>query len=198
MNLRKGRNIINKIKPILILFLVLSALTGCNSYNSLEKAIQSKWRYPIKILYVDEDKHTVIFLDQSKDKDPDRDQYIFNTFKKSNGQYSYSTDGEDGWTFTADNGLTPFLFRSVNTKDAGNVIWGAIKTDNNVQKVIVTYVNRSNPDNKIEVKISVINNLFIGFPKHIFFNSETSLSTEWKIRAKAIDAKGNIIAVSGN
>ncbi|MDQ0876050.1 hypothetical protein QFZ77_004709 [Paenibacillus sp. V4I3] len=182
----------------MILFLVLSALTGCISYNSLEKAIQSKWKYPIKILYADENKRTVIFLDQSKDKDPDRDQYIFNTFKMKNSQYRYSTDREECWTFTADNGLTPFLCRSVNTEEAGNVIWGAIKTDKHVQKVLVTYADRSNPDNQIEVEIPVVNNVFIGYPKDNFFNSETSLYREWKIKASAIDDKGNIIATSGN
>jgi hypothetical protein len=87
---------------------MLLVLTGCNTYKSLDEAIQSKWKSPIKVIYIDKKKNTVVFLDQ--------DQYVFNTFEKKGDKYIYSTDGEDGWRFTADNGLTPFLFRSLNKK----------------------------------------------------------------------------------
>ncbi|MDQ0874296.1 hypothetical protein QFZ77_002955 [Paenibacillus sp. V4I3] len=86
--------------------------------------------------------------------------------------YIYSTDGEDGWTFTADNGLTPFLFRSLNTKSVGNVFWGAIRADKKVATVEVTFINRNASDSLIRVTMPVADNVFIGYPTQDFFESE--------------------------
>ncbi|MFD2615598.1 hypothetical protein [Paenibacillus gansuensis] len=174
-------------KFILVYFIItLLVITGCNTYKSLDEAIQSKWKSPIKVLLIDKMKNTVVFLDQ--------DQYVFNTFKKNGDKYIYSTDGEDGWTFTADSGLTPFLFRSLNTKTAGNVFWGAIKTDKDVETVEVTYTNINASDSQIKVKIPVVDNVFIGYPTRDFFDSDLTLSGEWKLSAKAFDEDGNIVA----
>lgn len=169
---------------------MLLIINGCNTYKSLDEAIQSKWKSPIKVLYIDNKKNTVIFLDQ--------DQYVFNTFEKIGDKYIYSTDGEDGWTFTAGNGLTPFLFRSLNTKNAGNVFWGAIKTDKKVATVEVIFTNRNAAGSQIKMTILVADNIFIGYPTQDFFESEITLSREWKFSAKAFDEEGNIVALTGS
>lgn len=173
----------------LVCLIMLLVITGCNTYKSLDEAIQSKWKSSIKVLYIDKKKNTVVFQDQ--------DQYMFNTFEKKGEKYIYSTDGEDGWTFTADNGLTPFLFRSLNTKKAGNVFWGAIKTDKKVATVEVAFTNRNASDSQIKVTIPVVDNVFIGYPTQDFFESEIILSREWKLSAKAFDEEGNLVAVTG-
>ncbi|GMX65667.1 hypothetical protein Elgi_49380 [Paenibacillus elgii] len=84
------------------------------------------------------------------------------------------------------------------SKKVGNVFWGAVKTDKKIETVEVTFNNRNASDSLIKVTIPVVNNVFIGYPTQDFFESELTLSREWKLSAKAFDEEGNIAAETGN
>ncbi len=162
-------------------------LTGC-SYKTLDEAVQRKWKEPVKILYIENNKQTVIFTDGTTDV-----QYVFSTFEKEHGRYKYSTDPEEGYTFDSDDGV-PFLIRTINREKVGNIIWGALKTNKKVVSVKVVYTNKNDADNQVEVQIPVKNNVFIGYPKRSFFDSETTLFQEWGLSAKAYDENGSVVA----
>jgi hypothetical protein len=77
------------------------------------------------------------------------------------------------------------------------VFWGAIKIDKKIATVEVTFTNRNASASQIRVTMPVVDNVFIGYPTHDFFESEIILSREWNLSAKAFDEKGNIVAVTG-
>jgi hypothetical protein len=162
-------------------------LGGCTYYPSIDEAILSEWDYPIKVLYVDEKKNTVIFLDPE-------DQYIFNTFENKDHKYRYSAEGEDAWRVTGKSG--PLFLRAINREKVGNVVWGVVNTDRKAVKVEVIFTNKTNPEIQVKMTIPVKNNVFIGYPEQDFFGSEESLYNEWTGTAKAFDENNNIVAVS--
>jgi len=173
----------------MLLMSIVLLITGC-SYNTLNEAVHSKHKNndTIKIGYVENKKHTLIFTEGIKDK-----QYVFSTFQKKNGKFKYSTKYEDGVTFHSEVGI-PFLIRTINIEKVGNVIWGALKTDKKIAKVTVVYKNIKQPDEKIEVDIPVKNNMFIGYPDKPFYENETTVYQEWDLSGTAYDEKGNVVA----
>jgi len=175
------------VRNLKLFLCMILLLTGC-SYKTLNEAVQHKWKEPVKILYIENKKQTVIFTDGPTDV-----QYVFSTFEKEHGRYKYSTDPEEGYTFDSEVGV-PFLIRTINREKVGNIIWGALKTNIKVVRVNVVYTNKNNPDDQIEVQIPVKNNVFIGYPTSSFFDSETSLFQEWNLSAKAYDEDGNVVA----
>jgi len=175
------------VRYLKLFLCMILLLTGC-SYKTLNEAVQQKWKYPVKILYIENKKQTVIFTDGTTDV-----QYVFSTFGKKNGRYKYSTDPEEGYTFDSNDGI-PFLIRTINREKVGNIIWGGLKTNKKVVRVDVLYTNKNDVNYKIEVKIPVKNNVFIGYHTKSFFDSESDLYQEWDISAKAYDGNGNIVA----
>ncbi|MEH7452413.1 hypothetical protein [Gottfriedia acidiceleris] len=177
------------MRYLLLLISIVILLTGC-SYNTLNEAVHSKHKNndTIKIGYVENKKKTLIFTEGIKDK-----QYVFSTFQKKNGKFNYSTKYEDGVTFDSEAGI-PFLIRTINIENVGNVIWGALKTDKKIAKVTIIYKNTKYPNEQIEVDIPVKNNMFIGYPDKSFFENETTVYQDWEMSGTAYDEKGNVIA----
>lgn len=175
------------MRYLTLCFSTILILTGC-SYNTLNDAIQQKWKDPVKILYIEKNKQTVIFTDGTTDV-----QYVFNTYEKKHGKYIYSTDQEEGYTFDSDDGI-PFLIRTTKREKVGNIIWGALKTNQKVVRVKVLFTNREDNNTQIEVYIPVKNNAFIGYPAKPFFESEVTLFQDWEMSAEAYDENGNVVA----
>jgi hypothetical protein len=166
----------------MILLSIVLFLTGC-TYPSIDEAIQSHWKHPIKVLYVDEKKNTVVYLVQEE-------IYIFNAFEKKDHKFRYSTEGEDNCRITGKSG--PLFIRVLNREKIGNVVWGVVNTDKKAATVEVTFTNKTNPDIQVKMTIPVKNNVFIGYPEQDFFGSEESLYNEWTGTAKAFDEEKNI------
>lgn len=52
-------------------------------YKTLEKAVQSTWKYPLHVVNVDQQNELVLSLDQT--------QYVFAAYEQKNGRYHYDT-----------------------------------------------------------------------------------------------------------
>lgn len=160
--------------------LVVSLLVvGC-SQPSLEKSIQSKWDAPIHIELVDTKQDCVIFRDGS--------QYVFNTFRQTNGMYSYSTKGEDGWTVNS-----PLLLRVINRPDVGNIIWGVVKTSQSVKRVVVKFINKQIPSQKVSISCEVRHHTFVGVPMSQLYNNDTDYSKFWKVECIVYNDNGKVL-----
>jgi hypothetical protein len=143
------------MKKITIFIISLFILSGCNrSYDSLEKAVQSQWKTPIEILNQDVENQLVYYLDQT--------QHILGVYHFENGKYKYDNKQSVGMRFSSDKGL-PFFVQSNHFEGIGNIIHGAITTDEHeVEKFVIQY--KSGELQEIKAK----NNTFIAeFPPYL-------------------------------
>lgn len=169
------------MKKISIFIIILFLLSGCNrSYHSLAEAVQSHWKTPIQIVNQDEDKQLVYYLDSG--------QHILGVYHYKDGKYSYGNKESLGTRFSSGEGLRlPFLVRADYFKGIGNIIHGAIKTDEQeVEKFVIQYKNGEHQE------IMAKNNTFI-------IEAPTFLATKIEMFQAEIenvigyDNKGNII-----
>ncbi|WP_088102894.1 hypothetical protein [Halalkalibacter urbisdiaboli] len=167
------------MKDISIVIIILFILTGCNKgYESLEEAVQSQWKTPIEILNHDQDNQLVYYLDQN--------QHILGVYEYENDEYSYDNQQSVGMTFESDRGL-PFLVSANHFEGVGNIIHGAIRTDEHeVEKFVIQYKNGKT----LEIKAN--NNTFIAeFPSYLTISVE-EFFTEID-NAIGYDEKGEIV-----
>lgn len=166
------------MQKITIFILVLFILSGCNiGYETLEKAVQSQWETPIKIVNQDEDNQLVYYLD--------RTQHILGTFQHENGKYRYDNEQSVGTEFESESGL-PFLLSANHFDGVGNIIHGAIKTEQEVDRFVIEY--KSGEKQEIRAR----NNTFITeFPSYLSIGAEQFFS-EVK-NAYAYDKKNEVI-----
>ncbi|MDE5416136.1 hypothetical protein [Alkalihalobacterium chitinilyticum] len=110
------------MRIIFLLFVTfLLFLSGCNAgYSSLQEAVQSKWKTPIQVINQDEENQLVYYLDQT--------QHILGVYQYENGKYKYNNNQSVGMTFSTESGL-PFLVTANHFEGIGNIIHGAITTD---------------------------------------------------------------------
>lgn len=143
------------MKKVTIFVVILFILSGCNrSYGSLEEAVQSQWKTPIELLNQDKEKQLVYYLDQT--------QHILGVYHFENGKYRYSNDQSVGMRFSSDKGL-PFFVQANHFEGIGNIIHGAITTDEHeVEKFVIEYKNGELQEIKAK------NNTFIAdFPTYL-------------------------------
>lgn len=149
------------MKYVTIFFIiVLLILSGCNrSYHSLEEAVQSHWKTPIEIVNQDEEKQLVYYLDNT--------QHILGGYHYENGKYRYDNEQSIGLQFESESGL-PFLLSANHFEGVGNIIHGAIRTDQSeVEKFVIEYKNGETQE------IKARNNTFIvQFPSYLTINVE--------------------------
>jgi len=117
---------ISKIFCVVGLIFIVS---GCG-YGTLQEAVQSKWKSPVKVMNNDPKNQLVIYLDQT--------QYVFGVYEYKNDKYYYDNSQSSGWTSSSDIRI-PLLVRAESKKDIGNFIWGAIYTDIPVGKIYIEY-----------------------------------------------------------
>lgn len=171
-----------KLKIVIISSLVFVALLfvidSMRSYNSLEEAVQSEWKTPIKVVNHDEKMEVVYYLDY--------DQHVVDVYQHEVGKYRYNDRQSTGMRFDSDVGL-PFYVQAHHFKGVGNVIYGAIETDEHVvEKFVIRYKNGQSQE------ISATNNTFIAeFPK--FLNSDIMMFQEAIDNAIGYDQQGKIV-----
>lgn len=136
------------MRLILVFVTFLLILSGCNTgYSSLEEAVQSQWKTPIQVINQDEENQLVYYLDQS--------QHILGVYKFENRKYRYNNKQSVGMTFSTETGL-PFLVTANHFEGIGNIIHGAITTDEHeIEKFEIHYKS-----GEIQ-EISAKNNTFI-------------------------------------
>jgi hypothetical protein len=152
------------MKKITISIIILFILSGCNrSYESLDEAVQSHWKTSITIVNQNVERQLVYYLDH--------DQHILGVYHYENGKYRYDNKQSIGNTFSSDKGL-PFFVSANYFEGVGNIIHGAIKTDEHeVEKFVIQYKNGENQE------ITAKNNTFITeFPQFIKTSVEMFLS----------------------
>jgi hypothetical protein len=167
-------------------FIILAALCliGC-SYQTLDQAIQNDWEYPVTIMMTAETKQGVVFQEKGQD------QYIFNTFDKANGRYEYSPDAEDGFRFDGLN--NPLFVRTVYREGRGDIIWGVLKTEQEVKEIIITFIDKKKPGNEISMNVPIVNNAFIGYPPGLLYRSEMEAAAKWTVHAVVVDSNGSVV-----
>ncbi|MBU8906270.1 hypothetical protein KH400_06655 [Desertibacillus haloalkaliphilus] len=139
-------------------------LSGCNTgYPSLEEAVQSQWKTPIKVSNQDEENQLVYYLDQT--------QHILGVYEFENGKYKYNNEQSVGMTFSTEAGL-PFLVSANYFDGKGNFIHGAITTDEHeIEKFEIHYKNGEIQES------SAKNNTFITeFPPFLTIDAEMFFS----------------------
>ncbi|WP_246586592.1 hypothetical protein [Cytobacillus gottheilii] len=152
------------MRLFLLFVAVLAILSGCNtSYPSLEEAVQSQWKTPIKVINHDENNQLVYYLDQT--------QHILGVYEFENGKYKYNNEQSVGMTFESESGL-PFLVSANHFEGIGNIIHGAITTDEHeIERFEIHYKN-----GEIQ-EISAKNNTFITeFPSFLTIDVEVFFS----------------------
>lgn len=133
------------LRFISILGVFIFIISGCG-YNSIQEAIQSKWKRPVKLMNVDEENQLVIYLDQT--------QYIFGVYDFKNGKYYYDNSQSSGWTSSSNSSIA-FLVRAEYKENKGDFIWGAVYTDIPIKKFFIEYENGETQETVAE------NNTFI-------------------------------------
>lgn len=165
-----------------LIALLMIGLTGC-SYQTLDEAIQSEWDTPVSVLMREDTKNSVIFLDH--------DQYVFNTFEEEDGEYRYSTDGEDGWTFSGVQ--ISMLVRTFYKEGTGPIVWGALKTNTKLKEIELTFVGREQEDVKHSMTLPLVNNAFIGYPPETLYSSETDAALRLEVQTVVYDEHGTVV-----
>ncbi len=158
--IKKDWLVVAFMKYMTIFIIIVFILSGCNrGYDSLEEAVQSQWKTPIEILNYDVEKQLVYYLDQT--------QHILGVYHYENGKYRYDNEQSVGMTFESDSGL-PFLVSANHFEGVGNIIHGAIRTDEHeVEKFVIEYKNGESQEIKAK------NNTFIAeFPSYLTISVE--------------------------
>ena len=65
-------------------------------YPTLDQAVQSNWKTPVKIVNVDLENQLVLYLDET--------QYVFAAYEQKRGRFHVNADSESGWTASSDHG----------------------------------------------------------------------------------------------
>lgn len=164
-----------------IFIIILFILSGCNNgYQTLEEAVQSHWKTPIKVINEDRENKLVYYLDQN--------QHILGVYEQEGNKYKYDNEQSVGMTFSSEIGL-PFLVSANHFDGIGNVIHGAITTDEHtVEKFVLHYKNGETQE------IDAKNNTFITkYPT--FLSIDSVLFFEEMENAVGYDVNGEIIEI---
>ncbi|WP_226674839.1 membrane lipoprotein lipid attachment site-containing protein [Mesobacillus jeotgali] len=147
------------MKRITLFILILFTLSGCNmSYESIEEAVQSQWKTPIKVVNQDKNNQLVYYFDQS--------QHILGTYQYENGKYRYDNEQSIGTVFDSESGL-PFLLSANHFDGVGEIIHGAIKTEQEVDRFVIEY--KCGEKQEIQAR----NNTFITeFPSYLTIDAD--------------------------
>ncbi|GAA0367000.1 hypothetical protein [Bacillus horti] len=138
------------MKYLIVVIIVTSTLTGC-SYETLDKAIESKWNQSIDIVNKI-DKHQVVLFKSGE-------LYVLSTYEKDKSRYKYSTNDEEGWSFSGETNIS-FLIKVSQIEQIGNVVWGGLLTDLNIDEVVIWFNHMEDPENSFEIRLEVLNNTF--------------------------------------
>lgn len=167
------------MRKVTILITILFIMSGCN-YGSIEEAVQSRWKTPIEIVNQDAERQLVYYLDH--------DQHILGVYHYKNGKYRYNNKQSIGITFGSANGL-PFFIQANYFEGVGNIIHGAIKTDeHHVEKFVIQYKNGE------QQEITANNNTFITeFPTFLttgilMFQTEIENVIGYDIQGKIVES----------
>lgn len=147
-------------------------------YKTLEKAVQSTWKYPLQVVNVDQQNELVLSLDQT--------QYVFAAYELKNGRYHYDTDSESGWTASSDVGPA-FLVQAEPKNNKENFIWGALYSDMPVHKFKIEYTNGETQ----EVESS--NNTFIMRMPEAYQSEDKMMLMTTFTNVYALDEENNVI-----
>lgn len=174
----KKKKWVTLIGALSVLVLLL-AVSSMRSYDSLQEAVQSEWKTPIEVVNQDEELQIVYYLDDS--------QHVVDVYQHKDGKYRYNDRQSTGLSFGAEEGILPFYVQAHHFKGVGNVIYGAIKTDErDVEKFVIQYSNGESQE------ITATNNTFIiGFPEHL--NPDIMMFQNEIDNVIAYDQQGNVI-----
>jgi hypothetical protein len=164
------------ITATLIAAALLYFWNDIRGFDTLDKAVQSHWKTPIKIFNEDKTNKLVLYLDQT--------QYVFGVYGYRNGRYYYDNSQSSGWTASSDRGI-PFLVRAEAKNNRGNFLWGALYTEIPIGKFVIEYNNGETQETK------AINNTFIiKMPKSYDSYQEINLMGElFNVKAYGEDNK---------
>lgn len=167
--------LIGGLAVLVLLFLVDSM----RSYDSLQEAVQSEWDTPVEVVNHDEELEVVYYLDGS--------QHVVDVYQHEVGSYRYNKRQSTGLSFGSNGDILPFYVQAHHFKGAGNVIYGAIKTDKqDVEKFVIQYSNGESQE------ITATNNTFIiEFPEHL--NPDIIMFQNEIDHVIAYDHQGNVI-----
>jgi hypothetical protein len=167
---------------VIILFIgLLIILSGCiGGYKTLEEAVQSQWDTPIEVINKDEEKKLIYYLEQS--------QHVVGVYEFKNGKYIYNNEQSVGNTFSSEKGI-PFYIRAKHFEGAGDIIFGAISTDEHiVEKFVIHYKNGETQE------IAAENNTFLAdFPSYLNISIIDYLGEIDNAYAYAYDLQGEVI-----
>ncbi|WP_404446390.1 hypothetical protein LG307_21355 [Sutcliffiella horikoshii] len=166
------------LSVFVIILIILSACS--NGYQTLEEAVQSHWKTPIKVINEDRENQLVYYLDQN--------QHVLGVYELNDNKYKYDNEQSVGMTFTSEAGL-PFLVSANHFEGVGNVIHGAITTDEHtVEKFVLHYKNGETQE------VDATNNTFITeYPP--FLTKDPVLFFEEMENAVGYDVNGEIIEI---
>lgn len=173
----------------LLIALVIIWIYSGKGYETLKAAIENEINAEVTILLKDQEKQIVIFKREDGN-------YLFNTYEKNNDKYIYSTDGENGGTFSTASGvLEPYLLNIINNKKSDYIMWGAIKSKEKIESVTITFKLKNNPEVKFNYEPDIIeNNSFLFYLPNKVFDPAPEQEKEWIIDTKVSDKEGEIIA----
>ncbi|WP_127536001.1 hypothetical protein [Paenibacillus illinoisensis] len=147
-------------------------------YPTLDQAVQSNWKTPVKIVNVDQENELVLYLDET--------QYVFAAYEQNRERFHVDEDTESGWTASSDLGPA-FLAVAEPKNNSGNFIWGALYSDISIAKFQIEYINGETLD------VKAINNTFI-VKMPLAFQNESELSLmETFNNIHAIDVNHKVI-----
>lgn len=163
---------------IIAIVALLFVMDYARSYDSLEKAVQSEWKTPIEVVNQDEELGVVYYLDY--------DQHIVGVYQHKDGKYRYNNRHSTGISFDSSAGL-PFYVQTHHFKGVGNVVYGAIETDEHVvKKFVIQYKNGNSQE------IAAKNNTFITeYPEHL--NPDIMIFQEEIENVIGYDEQGGIV-----
>ncbi|GAB1155147.1 hypothetical protein YWY31_11720 [Paenibacillus illinoisensis] len=147
-------------------------------YPTLDQAVQSNWKTPVKIVNVDLENQLVLYLDET--------QYVFAAYEQKRGRFHVNGDSESGWTASSDHGPA-FLVVAEPKNNSGNFMWGALYSDISIAKFQIKYINGETHD------VKAINNTFIVRMPVAFQNESELRLMETFDNIHAIDANHRVI-----
>ncbi|MGF9695923.1 hypothetical protein [Paenibacillus sp. MABNR03] len=119
----------------LLLLLILAVIFLWNrifGYPTLDQAVQSNWKTPVKIVNTDQENEMVLYLDET--------QYVFAAYEQKHGRFHVDADTESGWSASSDLGPA-FLVVAEPKNNKGNFMWGALYSDIPIAKIRIEYIH---------------------------------------------------------
>ncbi|WP_301625917.1 hypothetical protein [Paenibacillus apis] len=173
----RKRNLMYKVFKVICFSVLLVLMSGCG-HDTLQDAVQAKWKSPVFVKNIDQENQLVIYLDQT--------QYVFGVYEKKNGKYFYDNSQSSGWSASTKDGI-PFFVSAEYKKNIGNFIWGAVYTDIPIEKIFIEY------ENGLTQETVAVNNTFMLEMPSTFNSTEPIMFMGELYDVTAYDKKGNEI-----